>query len=170
MYFVIRVNRSGMNGTACVLKTLCEVGRKSHEKEPGSFLAEIIRIVFRWELSMYTAVIQLLGPFNCLVILSSYPQIPDGSTEYLSGQYGRGLFKFNVILFEYSNIEIYICQCYSDPTVYRQPSWSNRYISDTLNTMMLIKIQSIAPKRTPSVRRVCGAHGLWWKQWPILID
>lgn len=39
--------RYGMNGTACVLKTLCEVGQKRDENEPGSFLTEIIRIVFR---------------------------------------------------------------------------------------------------------------------------
>ncbi|XP_031636178.1 uncharacterized protein LOC116349064 [Contarinia nasturtii] len=36
----------GYNGTECVLKTLCEVGQKRHETEPGSFLAEIVRVVF----------------------------------------------------------------------------------------------------------------------------
>lgn len=39
----------GLNGTECVLKTLCEVGQKQHDIEPGSFLAEIVRAVFRWE-------------------------------------------------------------------------------------------------------------------------
>lgn len=37
----------GYNGTECVLKTLCEVGQKRYETEPGSFLAEIVRVVFR---------------------------------------------------------------------------------------------------------------------------
>lgn len=39
--------RKGYNGTACVMKTLCEVGEKRHEHEPGSFLAEIVRAIFR---------------------------------------------------------------------------------------------------------------------------
>lgn len=38
----------GFNGTACVLKTLCEVGKKRSDSEPGSFLAEIVRAIFRW--------------------------------------------------------------------------------------------------------------------------
>lgn len=39
--------RKGYNGTACVLKTLCEVGMKRNDNEPGSFLAEIVRAIFR---------------------------------------------------------------------------------------------------------------------------
>lgn len=38
--------RKGVNGKACVLKTLCEVGNKRSETEPGSFLGEIIRVIF----------------------------------------------------------------------------------------------------------------------------
>lgn len=40
--------RKGYNGTACVLKTLCEVGMKRDDSDPGSFLAEIVRAIFRW--------------------------------------------------------------------------------------------------------------------------
>lgn len=39
--------RKGYNGTACVLKTLCEVGKKQSDSEPSTFLAEIVRVVFR---------------------------------------------------------------------------------------------------------------------------
>ena len=44
--FDVLAFRKGSNGTACVLKTLCEVGQKSSETDPGSFLGEIIRAIF----------------------------------------------------------------------------------------------------------------------------
>lgn len=38
--------RRGHNGHECVLRTLCETGQKAHEKEPGSFVGELLRAVF----------------------------------------------------------------------------------------------------------------------------
>lgn len=35
-----------MNGTACILRTLCEVGARRSDTQADSFLAEIIRVIF----------------------------------------------------------------------------------------------------------------------------
>ncbi|KAH8359127.1 hypothetical protein KR093_004485, partial [Drosophila rubida] len=40
------LNKRGQNGHQCVLRTLCETGQKSNEREPGSFVGELLRAVF----------------------------------------------------------------------------------------------------------------------------
>ncbi|EDW04955.1 GH24022 [Drosophila grimshawi] len=40
------LDKRGHNGHQCVLRTLCETGQKSNEKEPGSFVGELLRAVF----------------------------------------------------------------------------------------------------------------------------
>ncbi|XP_062124794.1 uncharacterized protein LOC133837896 [Drosophila sulfurigaster albostrigata] len=40
------LNKRGVNGHQCVLRSLCETGQKSNEREPGSFAGELIRAVF----------------------------------------------------------------------------------------------------------------------------
>ncbi|KAM8705713.1 hypothetical protein ACLKA7_010073 [Drosophila subpalustris] len=40
------LNKRGQNGHQCVLRTLCETGQKSGEREPGSFVGELLRAVF----------------------------------------------------------------------------------------------------------------------------
>lgn len=64
--------RYRMNGTTCVLKTLCEVGQKRDENEPGTFLAEIIRIVFRWVIHLVWWFF-VVTPFPCLQFLRAMP-------------------------------------------------------------------------------------------------
>jgi hypothetical protein len=39
-------HRKNRNGTACVLKSLCETSQKNQNDEKGSFLTEILRAVF----------------------------------------------------------------------------------------------------------------------------
>ncbi|XP_065354529.1 uncharacterized protein LOC135948999 [Calliphora vicina] len=36
----------GSHGHHCVLRALCETGQKSHERKPGSFVAELMRAIF----------------------------------------------------------------------------------------------------------------------------
>lgn len=45
--FGFRISSKGYNGTECVLKTLCEVRQKQDETQPGAFLVEIVRAIFR---------------------------------------------------------------------------------------------------------------------------
>lgn len=40
-------HRNGRNGDECLLKALCETGRKQHEDKPGTFVGEIMRTIFR---------------------------------------------------------------------------------------------------------------------------
>ncbi|KAH8414060.1 hypothetical protein KR222_003775 [Zaprionus bogoriensis] len=40
------LDKRGQKGHQCVLRTLCETGQKSQEREPGSFVGELLRAVF----------------------------------------------------------------------------------------------------------------------------
>ncbi|KAH8363451.1 hypothetical protein KR084_010494 [Drosophila pseudotakahashii] len=40
------LDKRGHHGHNCVLRTLCETGQKSEEKEPGTFVGELMRAVF----------------------------------------------------------------------------------------------------------------------------
>ncbi|XP_017020167.1 uncharacterized protein [Drosophila kikkawai] len=40
------LDKRGHHGRHCVLRTLCETGQKSEEKEPGTFVGELMRAVF----------------------------------------------------------------------------------------------------------------------------
>lgn len=70
------VFRHGQNGVECVLKTLCEVGQRASYAPKESFMAEIVRAIFRFGLITLFKFVQT----NIYIQFVSWPDYPIRTT------------------------------------------------------------------------------------------